>query len=411
MRVLHLVKTADGASWAADQAAELVKLGVEIHVALPRAHGRAVKKWSDGGAVIHILPTDIPVRTPWGTIAAAKQLAALVGTVKPDLLHSHFFGSTVLLRMALGKKHGIPRIFQVPGPLHLEHRLWRQLELSSAGSNDFWVGSSQCIVRHYRAAGVARNRLYLSYYGLPLSDCQTARTGELRRRYGIPDHFKVIGNANFMYPPKWYLGQSVGLKAHEDVIDALGIVTRQRSDVVGVLIGGSSIASAGYENSLRRRARKVDGDRILLTGYVPVEEIRRMWPDFDIAVHVPTSENCGGVGEPMLAGVPTIAGRVGGLPEVVLDGVTGSLVPIRQPEELARAIIRVLDAPEHSRALAKAGQQLMRRMTSLDRIGHEMLAIYKHILGHVSEPPRFFHPVETLEPAAAGAWEFRDSAF
>jgi hypothetical protein len=51
---------------------------------------------------------------------------------------------------------------------------------------------------------------------------------------------KIVGNANFMYPPKWYLGQRIGLKAHEDVIDALGLVTKQRSDVLGVLIGGTA---------------------------------------------------------------------------------------------------------------------------------------------------------------------------
>lgn len=60
MRVLHVVQTADGADWAAEQAAELVKLGVEVHVALPRAQGRTVQKWVDGGAVVNIASTDHP---------------------------------------------------------------------------------------------------------------------------------------------------------------------------------------------------------------------------------------------------------------------------------------------------------------------------------------------------------------
>ena len=401
MRVLHVVKTADGADWAAAQAAELVKLGIEVHVALPRAQGRTVQRWVDSGAVIHIAPTDLPIRSPWSLPVTMRKLRDLVSSVRPDLIHSHFFGSTVLLRLALGASHRIPRLFQVPGPLHLEHGFWRTVELSTAGPCDSWVASSRCILAHYQAAGVSEDRLYLSYYGIPASACPGARAGFLRKRYGIADHMKIVGNTNFMYPPKWYLGQRVGLKAHEDVIDALGLVLKQRADVMGVLIGGSATASDRYERRLRQRARAVGGDRILMTGYLPVEEIRQMWPDFDIAVHTPISENCGGVGEPMLAGVPTIAGRVGGLPEAVIDGVTGTLVPVRQPRELARAILRVLDSPDHYTALARNGQALMRRMVSTERIGQEVLAIYAHALRSQVAPPHDFNPTEVLDSTLA----------
>jgi glycosyltransferase involved in cell wall biosynthesis len=124
-----------------------------------------------------------------------------------------------------------------------------------------------------------------------------------------------------------------------------------------------------------------------MTGYLPVEEIRQMWADFDVAVHVPTSENCGGVGEPMLAGVPTIAGRIGGLPEVVIDGLTGTLVPIRQPQELAQALLRVLNSPARHLALARNGQALIREMTAIKRVGREVFDIYSHVLKSRENPP------------------------
>jgi glycosyltransferase involved in cell wall biosynthesis len=396
MRALHVVKTADGADWAAAQAAELVRLGVEVHVVLPRAEGRAVRKWVAGNAVIHIAATDLPVRCPWSLPAAMRGLRAVVANVRPDVIHSHFFGSTLLLRMALGVRHATPRLFQVPGPLHLEHRLSRTVEVASAGPGDSWIASSRYILAHYRAAGISEERLYLSYHGIPAGACPATRSGLLRKRYRIPDGMKVVGNANFIYPPKRYLGQRIGLKAHEHVIDALGLVIKQRPDVVGVLIGGAPPEAAWYERRLRERARTVGGGRILMTGYLPVEEIRQMWADFDVAVHVPISENCGGVGEPMLAGVSVIAGKVGGLPEAVIDGVTGSLVPVGQPFELARGILRVLDSPMQYRALAALGQTLMRGMVSTERIAREILGIYGHVLGRESAPPRHFDPLEAL---------------
>jgi glycosyltransferase involved in cell wall biosynthesis len=227
--------------------------------------------------------------------------------------------------------------------------------------------------------------------------------GLLRKRYGIPDHMKIVGNANFIYPPKWYLGQRVGLKAHEDVIDALGLVVRQRQDVMGVLIGGIFTGSQWYERRLQARAAAVGKGRILMTGYIPPEEIRRLWPDFDVAVHVPTSENCGGVVEPLLAAVPTIAGRVGGLPEVVIDGLTGKLVGIRDPQELARAVLNVLDEQEHYRGLARGGRELVGTMFNVQRTAREVFEIYGHVLDASYPRPREFDSMAYLRDLAGPA--------
>lgn len=394
MRVLHIVKTAVGAGWAADQAAELVRLGVEVHVALPTKHGRAVQKWLDAGAILHIAPTSASPAAPWSVPAVLRRLQALVASVQPDLIHSHFCSSTVLLRLALGAGSRIPRLFQVPGPLHLEHGFWRTIEIGSAGPQDLWIASSRCIYSHYRAAGIRPERLYLSYYGMPVISHPTSREGILRRRYGIADSTKIVGNANFIYPPKRYLGQRIGLKAHEDVIDALGIVFRERPDVMGVLIGGTFLGSTRYERRLQARAREVGNGRILMTGYIPSGEVRRMWPDFDVAVHVPISENCGGVVEPLLATVPTIAGRVGGLPEVVMDGITGRLVPIRSSRRLAEVVLDVLGNEDHHRDLAQVGCTLVRTMFDIRRTAREIFDIYHHVLGSAHSRPDEFDALQ-----------------
>jgi glycosyltransferase involved in cell wall biosynthesis len=390
MRVLHVVKTSDGAAWAAAAAAELVALGVEVHAAIPSPEGRMVRQWRESGAVLHFVPADISPRAPWAIPGTLRALRRLVADVRPDLIHSHFVSSTILLRLALGSQSGIPRLFQVPGPLHLEHSLYRNLELRTAGADDVWVASSRCIRDLYRGAGVADHRLYLSYYGMRAESCAGVRPGLLRQRYGIPPMARIVGNANYIYAPKRYLGQKTGLKAHEDVIDALGEVIRQRSDVVGVLIGGSFLQSRAYEMELRARAKAAGGDRILMTGYVPMDEIQQMWPDFDLAVHVPLSENCGGVIEPMLAGVPTIAGRVGGLPEVVIDGMTGTTVPIRQPRALAAEILRALDASDERAEQGRLGRRLVAEMFAVRRTAREIFEIYRHVLGERSTPPEQF---------------------
>jgi len=396
MRVLHVVKTADGADWAAAQCAALGKLGLDLHVVLPKAEGRAAGKWLRSGASVHVLPAGSLAGSPSSIFEEAEGFRQLVSRVRPDIIHAHFVRSAVLARWALGKAHPIPRVFQVPGPLHMEHLIPRTLELATAGPQDSWIASSRYIRDQYRVAGIADRRVYLSYYGIPAGVCRPARSGRLRKRYGIADRTKIVGNANFMYAPKYHLGQWIGVKAHEDAIDALAMVVRQRSDAMGVLIGGAVGQSSAYERRLRERARRAAGDRILMTGYLPMEEVRQMWPDFDVAVHVPISENCGGVGEPMLAGVPVIAGRVGGLPEIVIEGLTGTLVPVRRPAELAAAALRVLDAPDRYRRLAENGRALVQRLTDTNRIAGEIVGIYRHVLGMSPLAPEAFDAIGFL---------------
>jgi glycosyltransferase involved in cell wall biosynthesis len=390
MRVLQVVKTSDGAWWAANQVAELVRLGVEVHVALPNANGRALPYWVRAGAHIHVVDLDFPTKTPWKLPSVCRAACQLVDALRPDVIHSHFFGPTMVLRRALRGRFAGPIVFQVAGPLHLEHGLYRTWDIRSAGTNDYWIASSRCILTRYLGAGVSQDRLFLSYHGGSSSEIGQERTNFLRAKLGIGDRQFVVGNINFMYPPKRFLGQAVGLKCHEDVIDALSIVTRNRPDVVGVFVGEPFRGAAWYEAKLRARALSKAGDSIRFAGYLSPVEIASAWADFDVAVHVPLSENCGGVLEPLLAGIPTIAGQVGGLPELVVEGITGKTVPTRKPVALAGAINEVLSDLHRYRELAQTGRRLVRTMFDVSRTAGEIHAIYGHLLNPQSERPAEF---------------------
>jgi glycosyltransferase involved in cell wall biosynthesis len=286
----------------------------------------------------------------------------------------------------------VPRIFQVPGPLHLEHALYRSAELRTAGPRDFWVGSSRCIVELYRTAGVPRERLFLSYHGKHVPRPAPPKT-DLRARLGIPADWRLVGNMNLMYPPKWYLGQRVGLKCHEDVIDAVAAVTRDLPRVAGVLVGAQFGRGCGYEQSVRAYARARAGTAIHLPGLFSSDEVVDAWPQFDLAVHVPISENCGGVDEALCAGVPVIASSVGGLPEVVVDGVTGFIVPPRRPDLLAGRIRQVLSNPVTARETAARGRVRVQSMFNVERTAREIHEIYEFVLGaRRARPPEYVPP-------------------
>ncbi len=397
MRVLTVVKTTDGAAWAAYQARELVRRGIEVHVALPADSGSLFPVWETSGAKIHVTATGLPVDEPWAFARRRRGVLRLVNEVSPDLIHSHFVTTTLMLRLSLGRDHPIPRLFQVPGPLHLEHAAYRVLETATAGPADSWICSSRYIRDLYEGAGIPRERLFLSYYGTDTAGFGRDRTGRFRRELGIADDEIVVGNINYIYPPKYYLGQTRGIKGHEDVIDALGIVVRRRRGVTGVLAGGAWGGAGGYERRLRRKAQRAGAGKILMPGYLSGETVREAWADFDVAVHVPLSENCGGVLEPLLAGVPTIAGRVGGLAEVVMEGVTGRLVPIGRPDILAGAIGETIEDRGYHLKLAMRGKALVEEMFDYRRTAGEIADIYRYVLDPSSRRPAEFDSVSFLK--------------
>jgi glycosyltransferase involved in cell wall biosynthesis len=389
MRVLHITKTSDASFWAVRQATQLALRGVEVHAVLPSSSGAAVAAWTRSGANLHFLDCSLPVRNPAAVSRRSSEIRQLVDSIRPNLIHTHHVTTTLMLRIALGRKHPVPRVFQVPGPLHLEHWHTRKLEIALAGDNDFWIGSSCYIMRLYQKAGISTNKLFLSYYTTDTTLFANSRTGYLRRRLQIPQEAVVVGNINLVYPPKRYLGHTVGLKCHEDIIEAIRIVQQQRNDVWGVLVGGTFGVSQRYERKLRTLAKQKGNGKILMPGHFNAEEVARSWPDFDCAVHVPLSENCGGVVEPLLSGVPTVAGDVGGLPEVVLPGRTGELVPIRRPDLLAKAILNVFDHINEFQQMAASGRELANVMFDPARCGDEVLSIYRHLLFDEPRPEAF----------------------
>lgn len=377
MKVLHLLKTSAGASWALRQMRELVDLGIDVHVALP-ADGPLVQDYTKAGIHVHPLQFDFPLSQLWKSPSRFEKLRELVSTIQPSLIHSHFVGTTLTIRLALGKNSAIPRIFQVPGPLHLEHAFFRKAELMTAGSADNWIGSCQWTCRQYARYGVSPERLFLSYYGVDAERFKAGEKGKLRNELGISSRSQIVGMVAYMYAPKRYLGQKRGLKGHEDLIDAAALCLKAGRDIFCVFIGGAWNGASGYEKQVRDYAQQRLGKRAIFLG--TRSDVAELYPDLDVVVHPSHSENVGGAAESLLLAVPTIASNVGGLPDLVKHQETGWLVPPKSPAWLAEAILEALQHPQRAREMARAGQQLARKLFDIKQTAWQVSQIYQTIL-------------------------------
>jgi glycosyltransferase involved in cell wall biosynthesis len=373
-----------GATWAFRQVRELCRAGLAVTVALPSAHDGLASRYRECGAQVVEADLDFTPHQLWRIAQAVRRCREIVEEVEPTIIHSHFVSTTLATRLALGRKHSVTRIFQVPGPLHLEHAVSRQLDIVTSGPADSWIGSCRWTCDAYRRLGVPKERVFLSYYGTDVDALGHGERGQFRRQLQLPAHAPLIGLVAYMYAPKRFLGQTRGLKGHEDFIDALRIVQRRLPDACAVVVGGPWNGANAYEQSLRRRARAACNDRMIFTGHRT--DVPAIYADLDIAVHPSLSENCGGAVESLAAGVPTVATAVGGLPDVVIPGETGWLVPPRSPRDLANAIVEALANRHEARRRANAGRDLVRRLFDARRTGAEIASIYRRILPAPSAP-------------------------
>jgi glycosyltransferase involved in cell wall biosynthesis len=149
------------------------------------------------------------------------------------------------------------------------------------------------------------------------------------------------------------------------LLEAFAVVRRQIPDAHLLLVGQGELQS-----ELRRRAQSlgIDGS-VEMTGPVP-----EIWPYLsrsDVFALPSLSEAYGiAVAEAMAAGLPVVASAVGGVPELVNEGVTGNLFPVGDHQALARHLIRILKSPElriRMGAAAKGAAEPLRRCRSIDR--------------------------------------------
>jgi glycosyltransferase involved in cell wall biosynthesis len=128
-------------------------------------------------------------------------------------------------------------------------------------------------------------------------------------------------------------------------------------------------------------------DSVLRTGPVFGKDKENLLAGSDIFVfpsHYPLEAMSLVVLEAMRAGLPVITSDIGSLPEVVIDGKTGFVIPPRDPERLAEKIVRLAKDPELRRRM---GQESRQRFLT-----HFSSAVYKKRVGQILEELRFLPP-------------------
>lgn len=343
-------------------------------------NGNIAKKYIDNNMKVIIEDFSLPILKPWKFFSKKKKIRKIIEEERPDIIHIHFVTNALMLRLAL-RKIEIPRLFQVPGPLHLENRFFRKIEIKTSNKFDYWAPACKKSKELYLKEGIEPERVFLAYYGGyggKTIDEYIENEKCLHKQYNIKNDNIIIGMVSYFYKPKWYLGQKRGIKGHEDFIDAIEILNKKYNNITAVIVGGAWNNSSKYEQKVKEYADKKKINNIIFTGFR--NDIKKIYKEIDIAVHPSHSENLGGAAESLAAGVPTVATNVGGFPDIIKNGVTGFLCEKENPKDLADKISKMIENKELSINMSLQGQKNIRNMLDIGITSNNILKIYNNII-------------------------------
>ena len=184
---------------------------------------------------------------------------------------------------------------------------------------------------------------------------------ELAARWGAAPAGPWVGNLAALVPHK----------DHDTLLAAALIVSKKRPDAV-FLIAGEGPEEARLIAQIRRLI--LDGKAFIL-GQVP--DPSSLLKSLDVLAHSSWGEGMGSVLlEASAAGLPIAATTAGGIPEVIEDGATGLLCPPRDPEALARNILKLLEDKALAQRLGAAARRALPRW-GLGRMAESMEAVYE----------------------------------
>ncbi len=296
-----------------------------------------------------------------------QQFRALVERFQPDIVHLHGGRDSWIAALALGLRQKRPII------LRTKHNIF---PISGHPLNRWLYGRffdgivciSSAIVQQ------CADTRYISPEKLILipSACDAQRfarasdlRGKMREEFGFHEgDIVIVMSGRFRHE-----------KGHDTLLAAAPRVVEAVPEAKFLLLGSGSLEGAVKE---RLREQGLLGT-IVLGGFRA--DIPECLAAADIAVQPSRSEGLGtAVLEASAAGLPVVATAVGGIPDIVVHGETGLLVPPENPEALAMALVQLARNPDQRVALGRAARKRVAQLFSVERLVELTDSYYRRFL-------------------------------
>jgi glycosyltransferase involved in cell wall biosynthesis len=355
LRVATVITRLEGGAGAlALRGAQILDPEVVTPTIVTGSGGRLLDEAAVSGIEVLVEPALREVIAPRSDLLALRRLEAIFRERNFDVVHTHCAKAGAVGRMA-ARRAGVPRIVHTfhGFPFHeFQTAMRRQAYVSIERRLGRMTDVALCVGSAVAAEAVRRELVAperVAVIGVAVDGPDRLRASmnaglpEARRRaraaLGLPDGATVVGA----------VGRLTYQKAPEDFITA--ILRLGRPDVIGVWVGSGELG-----DHLARRVRDLPpGARVILAG--ERTDVLDVLPGFDVFAMPSRYEGLPtAIVEAMICGVPVVATAVNAVPDLVVPGVTGMLVPPCRPRQLAAAIRFLLDSPEVAARMAASAR-------------------------------------------------------
>ena len=301
----------------------------------------------------------VRMRGAWD-LPAVCRLARFIRRERVDIVHTHSSVDAWIGGLA-ARATAVP----VVRTRHVSIRIRRRLNPVYRWLADRVITSGEAIRKLVIEAGVRQERAVAIPAGVDLAEFSGVVDGDtMRRRLGLSR--PVIGSVAMFR----------GSKGHAPLLDAFATV-HARHPSARLLLVGDGIRRTWVEGLAKERGL---GEAVHFTGFrSDVPDLLRAMDCFVLA-----STRTEGVPQSLLqafaAGVPAVASAIGGIPEVIADGETGTLVQPDDPAALAVAIEAVLANPADAATRARAARKLVEERYSHVAAVSRLLALYDEVI-------------------------------
>ncbi|MFZ5801308.1 MAG: glycosyltransferase, partial [Candidatus Omnitrophota bacterium] len=224
------------------------------------------------------------------------------------------------------------------------------------------------------ARDIPADELVLIYNGIDVEKFGNEKTVEdrkLRMELGVKDNEAVVG----------MVGRIVEGKGHTEFIKAAAIVKTMNPKTKFLVVGGYPTPNRELEQQLMSLAYQLNlNGNLRFIGWR--DDIKSITGVFDIAVQLSTKPEGFGLTciEAMALNKPVIATNIPGPSEIVVDGVTGFLVPPGNPQAIAEKIEYLLEHPDVAQEMGKAGRKRVEERFNIKETVRKIEKVYEEII-------------------------------
>ena len=310
--------------------------------------------------------TTLPLRNSLDA-KSARELSKLVRKHQIQIVHAHMARDYPLAAYAVRQNKETRLIVT----RHVLFRLSRLHRITLSGAARI-IAVSEAVASQLRSDGVAApRRISVVLNGIDTTGFEETRLKfdreQFLRSWNLPDHSLLVGT----------VGELTPLKGQAEFLQAAAQVLEQQPNAYFFIAGIDHSQGNKNRTALEHLIEELNlTERVRLVGWL--ENLAQLYCALDVFVSASHTESFGlAIAEAMAGGAAVVATETAGAREIIQSGETGLLVPVRDVDKLAEAVLKLLNDKDRRVRLGRAAQQSVIMRFSVERMIDETEEIYR----------------------------------